>query len=561
MNKLLVLAVSACIFAVATAHLTTICSSTDPKKAGEIDFYFGTYHVITKTPPGTVIISQPNVAGGAKVSGSFSSHFKPKGPNGKISYGTPDQMKADLLASGALTSKDAVVDCYVVNKVSAAMKAPPSGQWIVPNPKNSKTDMDCSTGAYQMIRGWAKVIVKGAKSGDWKLEVSGTDQVYNPGKDQCSLSKNNPKWIGGMTVADGSPSCKGLPPVGSDIEASSVAGCKDMIGGAACDNFKCNPKLGNNAKKSGHIYCKGGKYEVTAKCAGESKCAMQAMDSINGIKTTVTQCQAVVDGMSNGAHCPNEMAKVVSDAKTAASKADATAKSAATALSSAQKTPVKFNAIPLDQIDPKNCAGLFAKLKANSNYNAAKTALDSATTAKSNADAAKTSADKAVTTAVAQQQAAVLKCKCTVTNKAESAFDKCNMNNKANDMAWTKAHHLQCVEQGDVSLSGSKAQGTCSVPATPKVTPKKLAFTVSEKECMKIGLEEDEAMDEAFDMQMEEESEDSLVEIEDEQPKMPGWHQMDDGSMMKDSDMEDEDMEGMEMMQNPAHGHVAGTRL
>merc|ERR1711904_594226 len=105
--------------------------------------------------------------------------------------------------------------------------------------------------------------------------------------------------------------------------------------------------------------------------------------------------------------------------------------------------------------------------------------------------------------------------------------DKCNMNNKANDMAWTKAHHLQCVEQGDVSLSGIKAQGTCKVPATPKVTPKKLAFTVSEKECMAIGLEEDEAMEEA---------EDSLVEIEDEQPKMPGWHQMEDGSMMKDSD-------------------------
>merc|ERR1711918_111253 len=46
---------------------------------------------------------------------------------------------------------------------------------------------------------------------------------------------------------------------------------------------------------------------------------------------------------------------------------------------------------------------------------------------------------------------------------------------------------------------------------------------------------------------------DSLVEIEDEQPKMPGWHQMDDGSMMKDSDMEDEDMEDMEMMQNPGN--------
>merc|ERR1711871_804154 len=260
-------------------------------------------------------------------------------------------------------------------------------------------DTACDKGAYEIIRGWAKVIVKGAKSGDWKLEVSGTDQVYNPGKDQCSLSKNNPKWIGGMTVADGSPSCSGAPPVGSDIDASSVASCKNLIGGAECGQFTCNPKLGKNAKKSGHIKCSGGKWDVTAKCAGESKCAMQAMDSINSIKTTISQCQAVVDGMSNGAHCPNEMSKVVSDAKTAAKKADDAAKSAASSLAPAQKTPVKFNAIPLDQIDPKNCAGLFAKLKANSNYNA---------------DAQKTAADKAVTTAVAQQQAAVLKCKCTV---------------------------------------------------------------------------------------------------------------------------------------------------
>merc|ERR1711988_873340 len=491
---------------------------------------------------GTVIISQPNVAGGAKVSGTFSSHFKPK--NGKISYGTPDQMKADLLSSGALTSKEAVVDCYVVNKQSAAMKAPPSGQWIVPNPKNSKTDMDCAGGAYQMIRGWAKVIVKGAKSGDWKLEVSGTDQVYNPGADQCSLSKNNPKWIGGMTVADGSPSCKGTPPVGSDIEASSVAGCKDMIGGAACDNFKCNPKLGNNAKKSGHIYCKGGKYEVTAKCAGESKCAMQAMDSINGIKTTFTQCQAVVDGMSNGAHCPNEMAKVVSDAKTAAATASTNAANAATALTNAGKTPVAFNAIPLNTIDPKNCAGLFSKLKANSNYNAAKSALDSAKTAKTNADAAKVAADKAVTDAIASQKKAILKCKCNTQEKAAEAYDKCTQNDKAQKAQWRKSYHLQCVEQGDVSIgTNHKASGTCTIPAVPTNTKKKMAYPISEKECMaaKKMIFEDEEMDEEFEASIadDEEVAESLVEIEDQDtPKMPGWHQMEDGTMMRDSDME-----------------------
>jgi hypothetical protein len=548
MNKLLVLAVSATLFSIAFGHLTTICSSTDPKKAGEIDFYFGTYHTMKSTPPGTVTISQPDVQGGVKVSGSFSQRFTPKG--GKISYGTPDQMKADLIGNGALKNKDALVDCYVVNKQSAAMKAPKTGQWIVPSPKNSKADMACPGSSYAKIQGWSKLTIKGAKSGNWLLEVHGTDQVYNPGQDQCSLSKSNPKWIGGMTVADGSPPCAGAPPVGSDIDADSVKNCADMIGGAECSTFKCNPKLGKNAKQSGHILCAKSKWDVTAKCVGESKCATQALDAINQIKTTTASCQSVVDGMSNGAHCPNELAKLVSDAKTNAKTADTNAKNAAKSYDTAKKTGVKFQPIPLDQINPKDCASLFSKLKANSNYNAAKTALDSAKTADTNAKAAKTAADKAVTDASAQQAKAVLKCKCDTVNKAEDAYDKCTMNQKAEAIQWRKSHHLQCVEMGDVSLNGNKAQGTCTVPATPVVKPKKLAFTVTEKECMAIGMEmemeTDDEMDEAFDEAMpaamaeaeEDTEDDSMVEAMDEQPKsMPGWHQMGDGTMMKDSDM------------------------
>lgn len=254
----------------------------------------------------------------------------------------------------------------------------------------------------------------------------------------------------------------------------------------------------------------------------------------------MSTCQGQVNGVSDGAHCPNEMAKVVSDAKAAQSTADGNKKTADSNLAAAEKVPVKFNAIPLDQIDATNCAALMNKLKANSNHGAAKSALDAAKTAKTNADAAKTAADKAYTDAVAAQKDAVLKCKCKVVNAANDAYTKCTADAKQQALTWTKSHHLACVENGAVTLNsgGASHTGTCAVPAVPTVAAKKLAYNPSEKECKAVGLEmeQDEQMDEAFEM--EENEDDELVEIEDEAPKMPGWHQMEDGSMIQDTDME-----------------------
>merc|ERR1712159_502120 len=177
---------------------------------------------------------------------------------------------------------------------------------------------------------------------------------------------------------------------------------------------------------------------------------------------------------------------------------------------------------------------------ADSNAKTAASGLDAAKKAKTDADAAKTAADKAYTTAVAQQKDAILKCKCKVVNVANDAYTKCTADSKQQALTWTKSHHLACVENGAVTLNsgGASHTGTCAVPAVPTVTKKKLAYNPSEKECQAVGLEmeEDAQMDEAFEM--EENEDDELVEIEDEAPKMPGWHQMEDGSMMKDSDMQ-----------------------
>jgi len=529
MNKLLVLAATALLFTLTHAHLTQICSSTNPAKAGEIDFYFGTYHSAqSNTPPGTVTISQPGVAGGAKLSGSFTKRYT--ATNNKHNIGTPADMKKELIkiTGGAVTDK-CLVECYVVNKQSSAMKAPPSGQWIVPNPQTSKADMTCAGGSYTYSRFFSRLTIKGAKSGDWKLEIKGTDQVYDPGAKQCSLSTKNPKWIGGMQVADGTPPCKGAPPVPASIDAASVKSCHDMIGGAQCNNFKCNANMKDGVLK-GHIKCEKGKWDVTATCQGKSKCAQEANSEISTITSTVAACQATVNGMSDGAHCVNELKKEVDAATTKAANAAAAAKGADADVGKAKSTNVKFNALPLDQLSGLSCAQLMTKLKANSNHGSAKSAWDAAEKAKVQADANKKAADTTLANLKKDQATAVLKCQCNAQNKHDAAFDKCTMNKKAEKIAWDKSHHLKCVQNGEVTLNAGSSSGKCAVPPVPTVKDKKMAFKYDEKKCMGVGLEEYE--DDIAEMDVDTEQ----VEVESA-PKMPGWHMMPDGEMMRDTDM------------------------
>jgi len=508
------------LLGMASAHLTMICSSTDPAKAGEIDFYFGTYHGKTNAP-GTVTISQPTVSNGASLSGSFKTNFAAGG----FKFKDVASVKANLLKSKALTSDKAIVSCYVENAASGKMTPPKDGQWIIP--ASSSDSLQCQGGSWTTINMWSKLTIKNAKSGNWKLTMTGTNDVYNPGKKQCSLSKSNPKWIGGMTVADGAPACKGTPQVGKGFDMNSVKKCP-TTSGAQCQ-FKCES---SKAKAEGVIECRKGSWHVTAKCVSETTCAKEAENHIDTIKSSVNTCQATVNGLTNGAHCPKESQGIVDAAKASAKTADTNAKNAASALTTAEKTPVQFSAMPLDKIDSSSCAKLFDQLKANSNYNAAKQALDSAKTANTNAAAAKVAADKAVTDALAAQAKAIMKCKCSASRHMDSAYDKCTQNAASEKKMWTKAHHIECVQKGTMTLDASHAStGKCTVPKFPTVTKKKMAYPVTEAECKKAGVEiaADEAMDAAFEA--------SVEEMDLEQVNMPGWHHMEDGSMMKDSDM------------------------
>merc|ERR1711871_1408305 len=171
--------------------------------------------------------------------------------------------------------------------------------------------------------------------------------------------------------------------------------------------------------------------------------------------------------------------------------------------------------------DSSSCAKLFDQLKANSNYNAAKQALDSAKTANTNAAAAKVAADKAVTDALAAQGKA--------SKGMDDAFAKCTQDEASQTKNWRMAHHMECVSSGSLTLTDNgTGSGKCPVPKMPTVTKPKMAYPVTEAECKKAGVEEDEAMDAAFAA--------SVEEMDMEQINMPGWHHAEDGSMVKDSD-------------------------
>lgn len=312
----------------------------------------------------------------------------------------------------------------------------------------------------------------------------------------------------------------------SGIDPASVANCKDLIGGAVCNSWKCKS---DKAESSGSIKCENGAYKVTAYCKPETACAKQADDDINQITTAVSTCQTSIDGMSNGAHCVKEMDKEVDKAKDDAKKADDEAKKADEEVGNTHVKIVKFQPIPLDTIKENDCPGLWSTLKAKSNYNDHRKAHEGAKQKKIAADAKKKAADEEVKKMEEAKKNAVLKCQCAAQDKHDKAYAACTANKNAQKIGWVKSHHLACVEAGSVTLnSNHHSSGQCKHEPVPEVKPKQMAFQLAEKACMNMKTELE--MD---DMVMAEEMEE--VEVTALPPK--GYHEMPNGEIMADIDM------------------------
>lgn len=497
MMRVLFVAIAAVMLLSSTdAHLDQVCSATSAAHPGRIDFYFGTYHGISEAKggpggkaPGTIYLSN---SGGSKLTSSFKEMFA---PSTTYYTSTVEATKAALIK--AVNNKNIIddksmVSCYTTEGTShlPTPVGSPAGKWMIPAPaKTDYTKWGCKStkDAFQQVKFWSRVSVDKATSGDWKLEITGTNAIFDPdGSKVCGLSKNSPRWIGGMQVANGEKSCTGTPTVSGGVDPASVAGCKNLLGGAVCANWKCKD---SKATPSGSIKCSKGKYVSDAKCKGASACFAGAEKTIDTIQAGVNAAQKTIADLKDGSKCAAEGQAAVTTAKKAYDDAVAAAKKAQDAVDKAEVAPVHFGKVPLSTLVPGKCGQFFS----GNAYTTAKNNMNAATTAKTKADAVVSTTKKNHADAVAAALKAKNKCLCETLKAAQQAYDTATANDAVNKKSWDMAHHLQCVENGEVTLNPttSVSQGKCSKPACPTVTKPKLSADVKalkKGECLAAGM-------------------------------------------------------------------------
>jgi len=512
----------AAIATVSTAHLTLLCSATSAKRPGDIDFYFGTYHSYSKTAPGSIKLTN---TGGTKRDANFNQNFATG-----FQMTSAANVKSHLIKAvknTAIIDDSYAVACYTTHGVPAN-KPPPKdgGAWIVPAPA-SATDWskwgctDTGSTAFQKINMFSRVAITKATSGDWKFEVSGTNAVYDPkGRQLCALSTANPRWIGGMSVADGGPPCKDVPAVPSSVNADSVKQCAGTLGGAVCTGFTCSKDL-KDPKAQGSLKCEKGKWVVTAKCLGDpirkkEQCELVAETSTTTVETSVNNMQTIINNMADGSKCATTNQDIVNKATKDHNDAIAAHKKAKIEVTTSESTQVQIGTHTFSSLDGKTCNQFFT----TSSYTTAKAkhtaAVKAEVKAKSEVDAFK----KALDEAIELQKKAVRKCQCTVRDAYNAAWVTATTHNNNNKVAWYKAQHLICVHKGDLVMgAGGAVSGKCNAPACPQVKPKTLHISVSvlkDTDCQK-GVH--------------------FVSDVEQIEAPPGMHEMPDGTLMRDEDM------------------------
>jgi len=493
MMRVLFVAIAAVMLLSSTdAHLDQLCSSTCAAHPGRIDFYFGTYHGIQEAKnspggkaPGTIYLSN---SGGSKLTSSFKEMFA---PSSTFTITTVDATKAALIKAvnnPSILDAKCMVSCY---STYGAENLPtpvgnPAGKWVVPvDPTLPYSKWGCKVG--KTVNFWSRVSVNKATSGDWKLEITGTNAIFDPdGNKLCGLSKTSPRWIGGMQVANGEKSCTGTPTVSAGVDPASVASCKNMLGGAICANWKCKD---SKATLSGSIKCSKGKYVSDAKCKGASACFASAEKTADTIQASVNAAQKTINDLKDGSKCASEGQTLVAQEKKKHDDAVKAASDAANALAKAETAPVNFGKVPLSTLVPGKCSQFF-----NGNaYQTAKSNFNAANTKKTQADATVKAAKKAYDDAVAAAKKAKTKCECETLKAAQTAYDTATANDAQNKASWDMAHHLMCVENGEVTLNPttSVSQGKCTKPNVPTVGKPKLVSSVTslkKGDCVAVGM-------------------------------------------------------------------------
>merc|ERR1711988_1115019 len=201
----------------------------------------------------------------------------------------------------------------------------------------------------------------------------------------------------------------------------------------------------------------------------EGACAALAAATIKEVEDAVDGHQKILDSLDTGSDCAQEGQEEVDSAKDSLEQANKDKVAADKAAIDAANADVNFAPVAYNSLTPGQCASFFT----DAAYLAAVSAKETAEKAAEAAAGAVTAAEAEVEAAKEAQKKLINHCRCRVKVTYETAWKAANANNAADEKAYTKGKHMQCVLAGTPPAS-------CSVGAVPKVTAITLADGVEE---------------------------------------------------------------------------------
>ena len=191
-----------------------------------------------------------------------------------------------------------------------------------------------------------------------------------------------------------------------------------------------------------------------------SACADMAKTLEDQVSSSVDQANKALDALDDGSSCPDTGQEAVKAARSNKGDTDVKLSDANAAASAAAAADVDFGSYSLKSLSEKQCSQFFT----DGAYVAAKEAAAAASQAQTQAAAFATAAAGALEDAVKAAADAVVSCQCGARVVYDAAWTAANAENAANEVAWRKAKHMQCV------LAGT-APTDCTVSECPKPNP------------------------------------------------------------------------------------------
>merc|ERR1712227_21117 len=209
----------------------------------------------------------------------------------------------------------------------------------------------------------------------------------------------------------------------------------------------------------------------------DKECRKLATESKKEIEKTVKQSQKVLDKLPSGAQCITAESETVSKAQSLKNRADEKAADAKKAVDKSCDVKVDFGSFHLSSLKPGKCDQFYSK----SAYTSAAKKCADAKKAKEKADGAKDEAAKSLKKTKEAAAKDKNKCLCKVQKDHKTAWADATKSEDANQKAWTKAHHIECV------LDATPAS-KCTVPTCPAVKKPTIVSAAKNAVCSFNGV-------------------------------------------------------------------------